>query len=193
MGVNRKDGTYIVWQAWWLEEENGTFGASGFFFFFLFTLATQYMYHRLHRSLTLSLSLSLSLSLTHTHTHTHTHHRSRASFPPVRSSKFHLVSVKSKCMEAFADQPTLSSPRAGVKRRKLLTSLSLLPTPWCTSLVYFAWMNGEMAGKWPYRYYFMKCCFQNLLRQHAAWWNNSHLAFPQCLLFVSMWSSHIVV
>ena len=31
-GLMEKDGTYIVWWGWWLVEENGTYGASGFLF-----------------------------------------------------------------------------------------------------------------------------------------------------------------
>ena len=44
MGVNRKDGTYIVWRVWWLEEENGIYGASGFFYIYIYTYIYIYIY-----------------------------------------------------------------------------------------------------------------------------------------------------
>ena len=78
-----------------------------------------------------------------------------------RFSRLHPVSLRSGCMYLL-DRPTLARPCDGVHwRTSLLISILLLQLcPIC--LVCLSWKCLEIGRWWPYNYYFVECCFQNL-------------------------------
>ena len=101
---------------------------------------TSINHHHRHQVMLIAqipLTLSLSLSLTHSHTHTHTHTHSPNSFlltiASDASSRLHLVSARTRCMQEFASRPTRVCLCIGVHWRTLLMSWSLLhhPSPAC--------------------------------------------------------------
>ena len=79
-----------------------------------------------------------------------------------RSSGLHLVSSHSGYMYVQAGRPAFAWPYAGVHRSTSLTSLSLLLQQCPACLVHLTWIVFVMGGRWPYSWYLVGCCHQDL-------------------------------
>ena len=79
-----------------------------------------------------------------------------------RSSGLHPVSSHSCCMYVRAGRPAFSRPYVGVHRSKSLMSSSLLLQQGPACLVRLTLMVFVMGGSWPYNWYLVGCCRQDL-------------------------------
>ena len=79
-----------------------------------------------------------------------------------RSSGLHPVSSHSCCMYVRAGRPAFAWPYVGVHRSTSLMSLSLLLQQCPACLVHLTWIVFMMGGRWPYSWYLVGCCRQDL-------------------------------
>ena len=79
-----------------------------------------------------------------------------------RSSGLHPVSSRSCWMYVRAGRPAFARPYVGVYRSTLLMSSSLLLQQCPTCLVRLTWIVFVMEGRWPYSWYLVGCCRQDL-------------------------------
>ena len=79
-----------------------------------------------------------------------------------RSSGLHPVSSHSCCMYVRAGRPAFDWPYAGVHRSTSLTSSSLLLQQCPACLVRLAWIVFVIGGRWPYSWWLVGCCCQDL-------------------------------
>ena len=79
-----------------------------------------------------------------------------------RSSGLHPVSSHSCCMYVRAGRPAFARPYVGIHKSTSLMSSSLL-LPQCPAyLVRLACIVFVMGGRWPYSWYLVGCCRQDL-------------------------------
>ena len=114
-----------------------------------------YIYH--HRVVPLS-RISLTLS----------RHFSLSFIASCRSSGLHPVSSHSCRMYVRAGRPALARPYVGVHRSSSLMSSPLLPQQCPACLVRLTWMVFVMGGRWPYSWYLVVCCYQDLFNTYYA-------------------------
>ena len=79
-----------------------------------------------------------------------------------RSSGPHPVSSHSCCIYVRAGRPAFSWPYAGVHKSTSLMSSSLLLQQCPACLVRLAGIVFVMGGRWPYSWYLVGCCRQDL-------------------------------
>ena len=79
-----------------------------------------------------------------------------------RSSGLHPVSSQSCSMYVRAGRSAFARPYVGVHRSTSLMSSSLLLQQCPACLVRLTWVDFMMGGRWPYRWYFVGCCLQDL-------------------------------
>ena len=79
-----------------------------------------------------------------------------------RYSGLHPVSSHSCCMYVRAGRPTFARPYVGVHRSTSLMSSSLLLQLCSACLVRLTWIVFVMGGRWPYSWYLVGCCRQDL-------------------------------
>ena len=79
-----------------------------------------------------------------------------------RSSELHPISSHSCCMCVRAGRPAFARPNAGVHRSTSLMSTSLILQQCHACLVRLAWIVFVMGGWWPYSWYLVGCCRQDL-------------------------------
>ena len=96
--------------------------------------------------------ISLTLSL----------HVSRSFIASGRSSGLHPVSSHSCCMYVWAGRPAFDWPYAGVHRCTSLTISSLLLQQSLAYMVRLACIVFVIGGRWPYSWYLVGCCHQDL-------------------------------
>ena len=89
-------------------------------------------------------------------------HSSLSSIAPGRSSSRHPVSIQSCCRYVLLGHPTLACPCEGVHKRMSLMISFLLLQQCYTCHVCLTGLVLEIGGWWPYNYWFVWCCFQNL-------------------------------
>ena len=89
-------------------------------------------------------------------------HFSLSFFTSGRSSGIHPVSSHSCCMYVRTGRPAFARPYAGVHRSTSLMSSSLLLQQCPACLVRLAWIVFVMGGRWPYSWYLVECCRQDL-------------------------------
>ena len=89
-------------------------------------------------------------------------HSSLSFIASDRSSGLHPVSSHSDCMHVQAGRPAFAWPYAGVHRSTSLMSSSLLLQQCPACLVRLAWRVFVMGGRWPYSWYFVGCCRQDV-------------------------------
>ena len=111
----------------------------------------QYICHHHHHVVPLA-QISLTLS----------RHFSLSFIASGRSSGLHPVSSHSCCMYVWAGCPAFAWPYAGVHRSTSLMSSSLLLQQCPACLVRLAWIVFVMGGRWPYSWYLVECCCQDL-------------------------------
>ena len=89
-----------------------------------------------------------------------------------RSSRLHPVSSHSCCMYVLAGRPTFAQPYVGVHRSTSLMSSSLVLQQCPACLVRLTWIVFVMSGRWPYSWYFLGCCRQDLfnIENHLLFW-----------------------
>ena len=80
-----------------------------------------------------------------------------------RSSGLHPESSHSCCMCVRAGRPAFARPYVGVHRSTSLMSSSLLLQQCPACLVCLTWIVFVMGGRWPYSWYLVGCCRQDLL------------------------------
>ena len=78
------------------------------------------------------------------------------------SSGLHPVSSHSCCMYVRADRPAFAWPYAGANRSTSLMSSSLLLQQCPACLVRLTWAVFVMGGRWPYSWFLVGCCRQDL-------------------------------
>ena len=78
------------------------------------------------------------------------------------SSGIHPVSSHSCCMYVLAGQPAFARPYVGVSRSTSLMSSSLLLQQSPACLVRLVRIVFVMGGRWPYIWWFVGCCCQDL-------------------------------
>ena len=79
-----------------------------------------------------------------------------------RSSGLHPASSHSCCMYVRAGCPAFARPYVGVHRSTSLMSSSLLLQQCPAYLVCLTWILFVMGGRWPYSWYLVGCCRQDL-------------------------------
>ena len=79
-----------------------------------------------------------------------------------RSSGQHPVSSHSSYMYVRAGPPAFAWPYAGVHRSTSLMSSSLLLQQCPACLVRLTWIVFLIGGRWPYSWFFVGCCRQDL-------------------------------
>ena len=79
-----------------------------------------------------------------------------------RSSGLHPVSSHSCCMYVRADRPAFAQPYVGVHRSTSLMSSSMLLQQCSACLVRLTWIVFVMGSRWPYSWYLVGCCRQDL-------------------------------
>ena len=142
-------------------------------FFFLYI----YIYIYIYNYVVLLARISQNLS----------RHSSLSSIASGRSSRLHLVSVKSCCKQVLVGRSTLARLGEGDNRRISLMSSSLLLQHCLGCLFCLIWILLEKGGKWPYNW-FVGCCFQDLF-------NIAHSIleqFPSSLCSIRFISVHVV-
>ena len=60
-------------------------------------------------------------------------------------------------------------------------------------LIHLNWMVCEMGSKWSHSYCFVRCCFQDLLKQHAASLYCSRLVFSSVVSLQLKWCNHTLI
>ena len=78
------------------------------------------------------------------------------------SSGLHPISSHSCCIYVRAGHPAFACPYAGVHRSTSLMSLSLLLQQCPACLVRLTCRVFVMGGRWPYSWYLVRCCRQDL-------------------------------
>ena len=78
------------------------------------------------------------------------------------SSGLHPVSSRSCCMYVRAGRPGFARPYVGVQRRTSLMNSSLLLQQCPACLVRLTRIVFVMGGRWPYSWYLVACCLQDL-------------------------------
>ena len=116
----------------------------------ILTVIRLYIYHRHHVMPQAWISLTLY------------RHFSLSFIASGRSLGLHLVSSNSCCMYIRAGHPAFAQPYVGVYRSTSLMSLSLLLQQCPACLVHLTWIVFMMGGKWPYSWYLVGCCRQDL-------------------------------
>ena len=91
------------------------------------------------------------------------HHLSLSFIASGRSSGLYPVSSQSCCMYVRASRPAFARPYKGVHSSKSLMSFSLLPQYCPACLVRLTWIIFVMRGRWPYSWFFVGCCRQDLI------------------------------
>ena len=89
-------------------------------------------------------------------------HFSLSSIASGRSSGLHPVSSHSCCMYVRAGRPAIAWPYVGVHRCTSLMSSSLFLQQCPACLVRLAWIVFVKGGRWPYSWYLVGCCCQDL-------------------------------
>ena len=79
-----------------------------------------------------------------------------------RSSGLHPVSSHSWCMYVRVGRPASARPYVGVHRSKSLMSSSLLVQLCPACLVRLTWIVFVIGGRWPYSWFLVGCCHQDL-------------------------------
>ena len=79
-----------------------------------------------------------------------------------RSSGLHPVSSHNCCMYVLDGRPALAWPYVGVHRSTSLMCSSLLLHLCPACLVRLTWVVFVIGGRWPYCWYFVGCCRQDL-------------------------------
>ena len=79
-----------------------------------------------------------------------------------RSSELHPVSSHSCCMYVRTGHPAFAQPYVRVHRSTSLMSLSLLLQQCPACLVHLTWIVFVMGGRWPYSWWLIGCCCQDL-------------------------------
>ena len=79
-----------------------------------------------------------------------------------RFSWLHPVSSRRCCMYVRAGRPAFAKPCVGVHRTTLLMSSFLLFQQCPASLVRLTWIVFLMGGRWPYNWFLVGCCRQDL-------------------------------
>ena len=74
----------------------------------------------------------------------------------------HPVSSQSCCMYVRTGRPPFARPYVGVQWRTSLMSSSLLFQQCPACLVRLTWIVFVMGGRWPYSWYLVRCCRQDL-------------------------------
>ena len=92
------------------------------------------------------------------------HHSSLSFIASGRSSGLHFISSLSCCMYVRAGCPAFAWPYGGVHRRTSLMSSSLLLHQCPACLVHLTLIVFVMGGRWPYSWYFVGCCLQDLFK-----------------------------
>ena len=134
-----------------------------------------YIYHPHHVVPPAWISLTLSRHFSHLYHHHHPHvvlvarisltlssHFSLSFIASGRSSGLHPVSSHSCCMYVRAGRPDFSWSYAVVHRSTSLMSSPLLLQQCPACLVRLTWIVFLMGGKWPYSWYLVGCCRQDL-------------------------------
>ena len=109
-------------------------------------------YHHHHHHVMPPARISLTLS----------RHFSLSFIASGRSSGLHPVSSHSCCMYNLAGRPTFARPYVRVHRSTSLMSLSLLLQQCPSYLVRLTWIVFVMGGRWPYSWWLVGCCRQDL-------------------------------
>ena len=89
-------------------------------------------------------------------------HFSLSSIASGRSSGLHPASSHSCCMYVRAGRPAFARPYVGVHGSTSLMSSSLLLQQCPACLVRLAWIFFVMGGRWPYSWFLVGCCRQDL-------------------------------
>ena len=79
-----------------------------------------------------------------------------------RSSGLHPVSLHSCYMYVRAGRPAFARPYVRVHRSTSLMSSSLLLQQGPACLVRLTWIVFVMEGRWPYSWFLVECCRQDL-------------------------------
>ena len=79
-----------------------------------------------------------------------------------KSSGLHPVSPQSCCMYILAGCSAFARPYVGVHRSTSLMSSSLFLQQCPACLVRLTWIVFVMGGRWPYSWYLLGCCLQDL-------------------------------
>ena len=109
-----------------------------------------YIYHHHHVVPQAWISLTLS------------HHFSLSFIASGRSSGLHPVFSHSSWMYVRAGRPAFARPYVGVHRSTSLMSSSLLLQQCPAYLVRLTWIVFVMGGRWPYSWFLVGCCRQDL-------------------------------
>ena len=110
-----------------------------------------FKYHHHHHVMPLA-QISLTLS----------RHFSLSFIASGRSSGLHPISSNSYWMSVRAGYPAFARPYVGVHRSTSLMSSFLLLQQCPTCLVCLTWIVFVMGGRWPYCWYFVGYCRQDL-------------------------------
>ena len=121
--------------------------------------------------------MSSSLLLQQYWTHYHHHHRlvlvarismtlschfSQSFIASGRSSGLHPVSSHRSWMYVRAGRSAFAQPCVGVHKSTSLMSSSLLLQQCPACLVFLTWIVFVIGGRWPYSWYLVGCCRQDL-------------------------------
>ena len=109
-----------------------------------------FQYHHDHVMPLARISLTLS------------HHFFLSFIASGRSSGIHPVSSYNCWMYVRSGRPAFARPYVGVHRSTSLMSSSLLLQQWPACLVCITLIVFVMEGKWPYSWYLVGCCHQDL-------------------------------
>ena len=121
-------------------------------FFFYFYNVIWIWFHHHHHHVVLVARISLTLS----------HHFSLSSIASGRSSGLYPVSSHSCWMYVRTGRSAFALPYVGVHRSTSLMSSSLLLQQCPACLVRLTWIVFVIGGKWPYSWYLVGCCHQDL-------------------------------
>ena len=107
-------------------------------------------FHHYHVMLVARISLTLS------------RHFSLSFITSGRSSGLHPISSHSRCTYVQAGCSAFARPYVGVHRSTslMISSLLLQQCPAC--LVRLTWIAFKMGGRWPYSWFLVGCCRQDL-------------------------------
>ena len=112
-----------------------------------------YKYHH-HHHVVLVARISLTIS----------HHFSLSLIVSGRSFGLHPVSSHSCWMYVRAGRPAFAKPYVGVHRSTSLMSSSLLFQQCPACLVCLTWIVFMIRGRWPYSWWLVGCCRQDLFK-----------------------------
>ena len=113
-----------------------------------------FYHHHHHHHVVLLTQISLKLSC----------HFSLSFIASARSSGLHPVSSQSCCMYVRAGRPAFARPYVWVHTSTSFMSSTLLPQQCTACLVRLAWIVFVMGGWWPYSWFFVGCCRQDLFK-----------------------------